>query len=314
MTSLVSSISDPSTIDLGSMYELDGLVSLLDDYRLARYMFILCLALIIYDYCLTFHDEIKYMFGRRFVWTKLLFLLNRYWPLTFILMDNAVLALVTGSNKFCVVWFYFFAFATFPAHFSIGAILVARLHVMYGCRPKILFWLCAVFALELTSATAIIGVVAYNLRVVTLPPSYTGCVPTNIAHYAWMYWLPIATFETTLFTLAFAKSVAIARSESHTVPYVMAVLLRDSVAYFGCAAVVIFVNLVAWYLASQRMFCPFLSSAFTMRSILGCRLLLNIHKAHLDARDSASPISTVIGRFSSANWLHRMREQDLAQP
>ena len=55
----------------------------------------------------------------------------------------------------------------------------------------------------------------------------------------------MAAFESVLFLLAVAKSVQVARSESNT-PRILAILLRDSVLYFGGVIAVILTNLIIW--------------------------------------------------------------------
>lgn len=78
-----------------------------------------------------------------------------------------------------------------------------------------------------------------------LPPEFPGCIPVIKDTYIWAYWVPMAAFESVLFLLAIIKSVQVARAESNT-PRVLAILLRDSVLYFGGVIAVILTNLVFW--------------------------------------------------------------------
>ena len=64
----------------------------------------------------------------------------------------------------------------------------------------------------------------------------------------WAYWIPTLVFETVLVSLAIAKLVQISRMETNT-PRVMAVLLRDSVAYFGGIFAFVITNFVIWVAA-----------------------------------------------------------------
>ena len=77
--------------------------------------------------------------------------------------------------------------------------------------------------------------------------------------HIWAYWIPILTFESTLFVLATIKAIEVARHEFRT-PKILAVLLRDSVAYFGGIVAIILTNLVIS--AAARVCSRFLSSWF----------------------------------------------------
>ena len=58
----------------------------------------------------------------------------------------------------------------------------------------------------------------------------------------WMYWLPILVFESTLFILAVIKAFRAAQDISKT-PRILAVLLKDSITYFGGIFAIIVANL-----------------------------------------------------------------------
>ena len=59
------------------------------------------------------------------------------------------------------------------------------------------------------------------------------------------------TFESTLFTCAMVKVFRVARDETRA-PRILAVLLRDSVAYFGGMLTIILANLIIWSAARVR--------------------------------------------------------------
>lgn len=62
-------------------------------------------------------------------------------------------------------------------------------------------------------------------------------------------------------------------------PYLMKVLLRDSVIYFGGALGSILMNFVVWGLHAASLFLAFLPVVIVANSILGSRLMLHIQKA-----------------------------------
>ena len=80
--------------------------------------------------------------------------------------------------------------------------------------------------------------------VVIRPPAFlTGCPLATPNKHIWAYWVPMLAFESTLFMLAVVKAFEVARQEVNT-SKILAVLLRDSVIYFGGIVAIILTNLV----------------------------------------------------------------------
>jgi len=267
-------------------------------YFITHSMWIAALTVLIYDYCLTFRDEVQYVWsGSRVSPSRLLFTLNRYWPLANILVDNisrwlryrqrlasrlrghTVLATISSDySRFCRIWLNYVAYSSFPIHFAIGAIQILRIHAMYNRNRRLLAVVCTLFVFDLGVGTVVIGFVAHQFQPVPLPPGFTGCIPTHIPPYAWVYWLPMLIMEIVMFGLSAIRSAESMRSRMR-LPFIMSVLFRDSVIYFAGVMGSVVVNFVVWKAARQQLFTAVLPIAFAMHSIIGCRMLLNIQKA-----------------------------------
>lgn len=72
-----------------------------------------------------------------------------------------------------------------------------------------------------------------------------GCLPDHVSATQWRYWVPGATFELTLVSLAVAKLFQVARAKNSP-PRLLQVLLRDSVLYFGGFFATLLCSLVIW--------------------------------------------------------------------
>jgi len=154
---------------------------------------------------------------------------------------------------------------------------------MFKCDRKLLIGLCVIFVLELTTECVILVKVFYNLKVI--PPEMsallpqrvlqqvTGCVPFFVEPYAWTYWIPVLVIESILFSLSLMKLVQQWRIDA-TSPYLMQVLLRDSVLYFGGALSAILTNFFVWKLKAETLFFVFIPVVMVLNSILGGRLLV----------------------------------------
>lgn len=277
--------ADPTFIEgfLGMLQKLGNA------YRTSRSFWLAAMVVMIYDYVLSFEEEVEYMWRGRFVWPRLLFWLNRYWPMFNLIYDNISLSTTYIADvPACTFWWRWFMYATIITRISISAILILRLHVVYNCNRKLSLGLCALFIAELSVECVILAKIFYNLQVIPvfilsqLSPqavhSITGCIPGFIIPYAWAYWIPVLFFESILFILSAYKFLQYAREDTKS-PYLMRVLLRDSIMYFGGALSAILINFVVWVLQIETLFVAFIPIVIVANSILGCHMLLHIQKA-----------------------------------
>ncbi|KAF9804284.1 hypothetical protein IEO21_09438 [Rhodonia placenta] len=239
-------------------------------YRTSR-SFWSAMVVMIYDYVLSFEEEVEYMWRGRFVWPRLLFWLIRQ-HLCVLRQTLAMLSRVTYASVIdnrCTFWWRWFMYATIITRISISAILILRLHVVYKCNRKLSLGLCALFVAELSVECVILAKIFYNLQVIPVfilsqvPPQVvhgiTGCIPASIVPYAWAYWIPVFFFESVLFVLSAYKCLQYAREDTKS-PYLMRVLLRDSIMYFGGVLSAILLNFVIWVLQIERLFVAFIPS------------------------------------------------------
>lgn len=77
-----------------------------------------------------------------------------------------------------------------------------------------------------------------------LPPIYTGCYAVDPLPYLlpyWVEWVPYLVYESFIFGLAIYKSVLLAQDQPET-PWLIYVLLRDSIVFFGGTFSIVLVN------------------------------------------------------------------------
>ncbi|KAI0791524.1 hypothetical protein BC629DRAFT_1593127 [Irpex lacteus] len=164
---------------------------------------------------------------------------------------------------------------------SLPAILTLRVHAIYSCNRKILYILLTLLCAELITEIILIVFISDRFTVLHLPPTLPGCAPTNIVPYAWSYWIPMTVFESALFILSAAKAIQyLINAEFRTqTPNLAYILVRDSMIYFGSVLALILINLIIWKASRPSLFAAFPSTVPAFHSILGCRMLLNMHIA-----------------------------------
>ncbi|KAH7100819.1 hypothetical protein BKA62DRAFT_705712 [Auriculariales sp. MPI-PUGE-AT-0066] len=69
-----------------------------------RYTVFASLAVLVWDYILTFADEVKYIWHGRKSWPAFLFFVNRYFPIFAMSFNAAAQLLVPPNDLFCKFW------------------------------------------------------------------------------------------------------------------------------------------------------------------------------------------------------------------
>ncbi|CCL99771.1 uncharacterized protein FIBRA_01793 [Fibroporia radiculosa] len=331
---------------------------LLNDYRIVRNTWLLSLAILLYDHALTLSLEFDYAWRRRFDWTRLPFWVNRYWPLVQLLfgslgMSNAgnvatrtfnipvsydgntehtasVVShwLVISSRNVkldmhddrCRYWLVSLPYISIPTCSCMSAILASRIYAMYGCNRQLLKIMVVTFGLQVISDTVVGGVVFDRLGVMPLPPSYTGCIPSNIQSWFWVYWVPKLVFQTGVFAITAFKFVQELLDTTKT-PHIMTVLLRDSALYFICSCSLVIANLYIWK-TKPSLFLAAIPITTALNSIMGCRMLYNIQEAFQEmstfcvsqARISPLPSQSALSRSVAMSSLSTQSRIDEDKP
>ncbi|KAK7685915.1 hypothetical protein QCA50_010722 [Cerrena zonata] len=147
---------------------------------------------------------------------------------------------------------------------------------MYECNRKLLFGLLTLLGVSTLAEKIYLGFIVARSHNIHLP--LPGCFLLNTQKFAFTYWFPMITFESTLFILAIIKSVRQAMKDT-TTPHLMFILLRDSIVYFGGMLAVVLANCIVWAAGRESLFVAFTSTYISIQSILSCRMLLNVRSA-----------------------------------
>jgi len=256
----------------------DQLATLAFDYRFSREMWMVSLVLVVYDYILTFNDEVTFLWNGKLNWARVLFFLCRYWPGMNLVLDNVVLAWNHPPSRVCFIWYNWIIYSGVVSRLVVAMILLLRIHAIYEQNKRLILGLSFFLSLALVTEVVIAGVASAQLQSIPLPDGFSGCAPTNIPPYAWSFWLPMMLFEFSLVLLVVVKWIRLSRS-GVSAQNMMLILLRDSVIFFGAALAVILTNCIIWAKQDLSLFAAFPSALFAVQSILGCRMLLNIQQA-----------------------------------
>jgi len=191
-------------------------------------------AILFYDYLLTLEDEVKYAWSGPKSWTFGLFIVNRYFPMTYQFWLLATCYSPYFSQKVCerTAWYplFTFAFCTILAQI----VLTLRIYAVTMKHIPIAIW----FAI-ITASQFVLGiwmsVVAGRKGAQTLPPipfdAYHLCIFVRHRN------LEVAFTSISLFYdfLAFSLIVFLAKRSSPTgskIPRLWGIIAQDATRYF----------------------------------------------------------------------------------
>ncbi|KAF7367150.1 hypothetical protein MSAN_00974700 [Mycena sanguinolenta] len=164
---------------------------------------------------------------------KSLFVINRYYALTWMIINNYALfsSALTDSVRHPYIRSWPEAYKD---HGSL--ILQMRLYALYFLDKKVLVLMVTAFIVSSVSSAVIIASVLERAEAASHPfRGLTLCVLNDVPDYLFAFWIPIACFESLLCGLAlyrglrtFCMRATLLQSTKHLI----LVLIRDSVFYF----------------------------------------------------------------------------------
>ncbi|KAJ7866656.1 hypothetical protein B0H13DRAFT_2670683, partial [Mycena leptocephala] len=294
--------------------------------EISRYLVLIPFSILVFDYALTFEEEVTRYWATGLTWGTALFYINRYSALIGTIPILVELQLTTiDPNKMVVQ-----GFSTLPALFVllsqilVAAMLIMRTYALYG-RSKI------ILAFMLSVTFAAIGFAVYILLAGnnqdSLDPHLKaiGC-PTPSPHDSDIRtaaaWSGMLIFDVMIFLLTAYKALKYAtRSRS-----LFSVLVRDGSLYF-----IIMIAANAANIGTYTMGGPIISGSATtvvnaLSSVMITRLMLNLRDPHilrLSQRtrtiaattrwESQAPMTTLMDPYLDTEipmdsmWIHEVR-------
>jgi len=215
---------------------------------------------------------------------KVLFVINRYYTLLSVIINNYALFSPTLTDSFCLRFFHWQGWTGLIACMIAEVILQMRLYALYFLNKKVLALMVATFIVSSSSSAVIMGRVLSGISAVSHPlPGVTFCVPIGVPDYFFAFWVPIIGFESLLCGLAlyrgfqtFRASGSLFQSGRHLV----AILIRDSVLYFFVMFATYFTNLLVWASASTNLLEIPIAFSVALSCCLGNRMILNVREVN----------------------------------
>ncbi|KAJ7810794.1 hypothetical protein B0H14DRAFT_2459948 [Mycena olivaceomarginata] len=281
------------------------------------------LCLFMWDYFLTFPQEVQYFWGSRWSLVKFLFFLNRYFTMVLVAFTVFFDLYPTPDTQTCLTWAKFEVFAALFCAFVVEVIMQIRLHAMYGHNRQLIFVVSVLCIGELMSMASLsiakcvlfffVSYICYwNALAHTIaclinrfPTSFAGLAQVPNAPWSlpfcnnvvpdhfYPYWISFMIFDTIVFLLVARKAYI----HYQTLPdkswrdgnaSLMGVLVRDSVLYFFCNVIVFLGTTLLWRYGPASLATVANSWSLVVPSTSAGRLLLDMRSAYKPASDRIS--------------------------
>jgi len=211
---------------------------------------------------------------------KILFFLNRYYPICNVIFNQYVLLTSNLTDDLCRFWFRWQGWTAVCSCMIAQSILQVRLYALYFLDKKILFIMVVGFVATSACSAAIMGNVLSKITVRShLIPGFPFCTPLSFPTYLYAFWIPILAFESLLCGMALFRGFQAFRyrqSVFHAGRQLVTLLLRDSIVYYLVVFVTYLVTLLLWSTSQPGLIEIPVGFAVAMSCIMGNRLILNV--------------------------------------
>lgn len=259
--------------------------SLHDQRLLLDYFYVTAAAVVIYDYLLTLHLEIKYIWSSRWSYTKVLFLLNRYVAFvstSVILYDQVFLdvsAEVCKTTWPLSVWLM--VFRTVVA----TTILCVRTWAIWGKDRRVGIGLVAIMlayvALQCVVVTRFLRSFQFS------PPPYwgfRGCLFISASRQVWAQYASIFGVDALVLTLMIISAFRFYREGSKT--ELSFIIHRDGIQFYVYLLCLSGANSIMALAAPITLIALLVPLENAMHSVFTARIILNIRTAANHGQDT----------------------------
>ncbi|KZT38216.1 hypothetical protein SISSUDRAFT_1062148 [Sistotremastrum suecicum HHB10207 ss-3] len=280
-----------------------NLINAYEQYTVAEQTKVAALAVLLYDWMLTFDREVKYFWKLEFSIPRILYFTSRYLPIIAELLNVVGYAISTSAlstvrhqklllpasddESRCQYWLGSWTSGTHTAEiFIIQMILSYRIYAVYECNRRLLIYLSILLLCTSTAATATLSmqVQATKGTLTNEPaPGIYICDVTAKLKFIWAYWIPILIFESVVFALMAHKALnqwGVRLLQPKASPSIgekmVAILFYDSFIYFVSVLVVFTTLTFLFRYTSENVFNTAHGPSFAIISVLANRMLLNL--------------------------------------
>jgi len=259
----------------------------------SNYVTVAAVVTLLYDYTLTFAEEVEFVWQQKMSFGKILFLLNRYIPMAdLVILMNSYVNQAIRDEKFCTSWWQVDTWLAVLSIAIINTLLLLRTWAIWGRSRNVFLSLSVLWILCLLTG---VGSTLYEaLTVIGIPsPGIRPCLST-FPNPNLFYGSCASTivWDCTILVLTLIKVLPTLQLDRLTPLFSR--LLRDGVLYFVIISMASIANIIVIKAAPPAladMLFPFYRS---IAVVLCSRLVLNLRGLLLHPADCEDTANTII--------------------
>lgn len=250
------------------------------DARLTNYLAASAITILIADYLATIHEEVDFVWNKRWSVPSILYLWNRYTTAIAVSFCATVLFKEMISNNICRSFIVGEGVVSTFLVVSFDLMLVFRVWILYGKKRRMSYVLCAVLLAELVSMLIILLLSAPYLHdFVHLGHVLPGCyfiAPVGRGPYFAVYALPPLLVTFAMFILTVYKCSKTLYQEKSTEMPIITLFLRDGIVWFLIVFGVDGLQMLVWATGRATLTQVLIIPSLVLHSLVASRVLLNI--------------------------------------
>ncbi|KAJ6576033.1 hypothetical protein DFH09DRAFT_1150238 [Mycena vulgaris] len=258
--------------------------------QLTRFAQLASGSIIIFDHAITLDEEVELIWKSSWSMGKTLFIINRYYTLISVVINNYALFSPSLTDSFCLRFLAWQGWTGLIACMIAEVILQMRLYALYFLNKKVLALMIATFLLSSTSSAVIMGRALAGITARAHPlPGTTFCYPIGVPDYFFAFWIPIIGFESLLCGLALYRGFQTFRASGslfQSGKKLVGILVRDSVLYFLVMFATYFTNMLVWVIAPTNLLEVPIAFSVALSCCLGNRIILNVREVNREIEHS----------------------------
>ncbi|KIJ53631.1 hypothetical protein M422DRAFT_25458 [Sphaerobolus stellatus SS14] len=280
-------------------------VGLVAEQAVTIYNNVAASAFFFWELCITFADEVDFIWKGRWSTISLLFFVSRYLSLAIRVIQLLFYANITGlihpTAAACRAWVKFEIVSGHVMLLTVDILLAIRTYAFYNRDRRILFFLVAVVLGGQVAAIYIISVVTPGF--VAVPPPLPAriplgaCVVLGADRRFPYYLLPTVIVETVLSVLIAARFIRMRWTTKAQSSSIMLVFIRDGIWAYVMVFAFLMWTFVAYRIAPQKGDIA-IAWLYNVLSFCGTRLILNLR--------AEAPKNKQL-RLDSGHELHNIR-------
>ncbi|KAJ6571563.1 hypothetical protein B0H19DRAFT_662613 [Mycena capillaripes] len=255
--------------------------------EISRFLVFIPLTLAVYDYVLTFEEEVSRYWGTHLTWGTVLFYINRYSAIFGTVPVLAEMLLTTTDSRksaVCDGFTQYHEYFALASQILVSTMLIMRTYALYERNKPVLAFMIFVTFCAVVSAVYLL--LSGHSRDVLDPHLKSFGCPSPTTHDTNIRtagaWSGMLVFDVMIFLLTVYKCYKyVVHNGSPLSGSLFAVLFRDGACYF-----IIMIAANAANIATYTMGGPIISGSGTtavnvLSSILMSRLMLNLRDPHI---------------------------------